>query len=136
MNKPVNTSDFCGLYFALIGDTGGRKQGRKTRVDGQMQQSEFMQYPRRRLSLGVLRFTTGRLIDTLGNLHLSRVELVLAEGLVILAANHFKFVAPALVLYASPRAGVYWWCEPAKFSSLGANNSPALGFYPRLSRWL
>lgn len=68
-----------------------------------MQQGEFMQYPRRRLSRGVLRFITGRLIHTLGDLHLSGVEHVPTEGPVILAANHFNFVDPALVLYASPR---------------------------------
>ena len=104
MNKPVKTNDCCGLFFALVGDTGGRKQGRKTRVDEQVQQSEFMQYPRRRLSPGVLRFITGRLIDTLGNLHLNGVEHLPTEGPVILAANHFNFVDPALVLYARPRA--------------------------------
>ena len=62
-----------------------------------------MQYPRRRLSRAVLRFITGRLIHTLGDLHLSGVEHVPTEGPVILAANHFNFVDPALVLYASPR---------------------------------
>ena len=51
----------------------------------------------------MLRATTGRLIRLLGDLEIVGSEHVPASGPVILAANHFNFVDPPLVLYASPR---------------------------------
>lgn len=51
----------------------------------------------------MLRATTGRLIRLLGDLEIVGAEHVPASGPVILAANHFNFVDPPLVLYASPR---------------------------------
>ena len=62
-----------------------------------------IQYPRRTISRGVLRQLTGRLINQLADLQISGLEHVPASGPVILAANHFNFVDPPLVLYASPR---------------------------------
>lgn len=62
-----------------------------------------MKYPRRRVARAVLRAVTGRLIRLLGDLEVVGVEHVPASGPVILAANHFNFVDPPLVLYTSPR---------------------------------
>ena len=62
-----------------------------------------IQYPRRTISRAVLRQLTGRLIHLLGDLQITGLEHVPASGPVILAANHFDFVDPPLVLYASPR---------------------------------
>ena len=62
-----------------------------------------MKYPRRRAARAVLRATTGRLIRLLGDLEIVGAEHVPASGPVILAANHFNFVDPPLVLYASSR---------------------------------
>ena len=62
-----------------------------------------MKYPRRRVARAVLRAVTGRLIRLLGDLEVVGAEHVPASGPVILAANHFNFVDPPLVLYASPR---------------------------------
>ena len=62
-----------------------------------------IQYPRRTISRGVLRQLTGRLIHLMADLQISGLEYVPASGPVILAANHFNFVDPPLVLYASPR---------------------------------
>jgi 1-acyl-sn-glycerol-3-phosphate acyltransferase len=60
-------------------------------------------YPRRRVIRAILRWTTGRLIHLLGDLKVEGIEHVPATGPVILAANHFNFVDPPLLLYASPR---------------------------------
>ena len=62
-----------------------------------------IQYPRRTISRGVLRQLTGRLIHLMADLQISGLEHVPASGPVILAANHFNFVDPPLLLYASPR---------------------------------
>ena len=62
-----------------------------------------IQYPRRTISRGVLRQLTGRLIHLIADLQICGLEHVPASGPVILAANHFNFVDPPLVLYASPR---------------------------------
>jgi 1-acyl-sn-glycerol-3-phosphate acyltransferase len=62
-----------------------------------------MKYPRRRVARAVLRAVTGRVIRLLGDLEVVGVEHVPASGPVILAANHFNFVDPPLVLYTSPR---------------------------------
>ena len=68
-----------------------------------MDTKNHMKYPRRRAARAVLRATTGRLIRLLGDLEIVGSEHVPASGPVILAANHFNFVDPPLVLYASPR---------------------------------
>lgn len=68
-----------------------------------MAKNNHIKYPRRRAARTVLRAVTGRLIRLLGNLEVVGVEHVPASGPVILAANHFNFVDPPLVLYASPR---------------------------------
>ena len=60
-------------------------------------------YPRRAISRAVLRQLSGRLIRLLSDLQITGLEHVPARGPVILAANHFNFVDPPLVLYASPR---------------------------------
>ena len=60
-------------------------------------------YPRRAISRAVLRQLSGRLIHLLSDLQITGLEHVPARGPVILAANHFNFVDPPLVLYASPR---------------------------------
>ena len=62
-----------------------------------------MKYPRRKRIRGVLRGLTGFLIHRLGALEVEGLEHIPAEGPVILAANHFNFVDPPLVLYTSPR---------------------------------
>jgi 1-acyl-sn-glycerol-3-phosphate acyltransferase len=62
-----------------------------------------IQYPRRTISRAVLRQLAGRLIHLLGDLQITGLEHIPANGPVILAANHFNFVDPPLVLYASPR---------------------------------
>jgi 1-acyl-sn-glycerol-3-phosphate acyltransferase len=62
-----------------------------------------IQYPRRAISRAVLRQLAGRLIHLLGDLQITGLEHIPANGPVILAANHFNFVDPPLVLYASPR---------------------------------
>ena len=68
-----------------------------------MDSKNHMKYPRRRAARTVLRTVTGRLIRLLGDLEVVGAEHVPATGPVILAANHFNFVDPPLVLYASPR---------------------------------
>ena len=61
-----------------------------------------IQHPRRTISRGVLRQLSGRLIHLMADLQISGLEHVPASGPVILAANHFNFFDPPLVLYASP----------------------------------
>ena len=61
-----------------------------------------IQYPRRTISRGVLRQLSGRLIHLMADLQISGLEHVPASGPVVLAATHFNFVDPPLVLYASP----------------------------------
>lgn len=51
----------------------------------------------------MLRQLSGRLIRLLSDLQITGLEQVLARGQIILTANHFNFVDPPLVLYASPR---------------------------------
>lgn len=62
-----------------------------------------IKYPRRRIVRSVLRGVTGRLIRTLGEFDIHGLEHVPPSGPVILAANHFNFTDPPLVLYSSPR---------------------------------
>jgi 1-acyl-sn-glycerol-3-phosphate acyltransferase len=68
-----------------------------------MSRGYAIKYPRRRIVRAVLRFATGRLIHMLGDLEVRGLEHVPATGPVILAANHFNFVDPPLLLYTSPR---------------------------------
>ena len=68
-----------------------------------MARRQAITYPRRRLVRGLLRGVSSALIHTLSKLELVGREHVPLTGKVILAANHFDFVDPALVLYASPR---------------------------------
>lgn len=62
-----------------------------------------IRYPRRRRVRSVLRSLTGRLVRIFGKLEVEGLEHVPAEGPVILAANHFSFVDPPLILSTSPR---------------------------------
>lgn len=62
-----------------------------------------MKYPRRRVFRALLRFVSGRLIHYLGELKVVGIENIPKQGPVILAANHFNFVDPPLILYTSPR---------------------------------
>jgi 1-acyl-sn-glycerol-3-phosphate acyltransferase len=62
-----------------------------------------IQYPRRQVSRAMLRFVAGRLIHLLSDLRIQGQEHVPDSGPIILAANHFDFIDPALLLYASPR---------------------------------
>ena len=68
-----------------------------------MGSKNHMKYPRRQAARAVLRAATGRLIRLFGDLEVVGTEHVPVSGPVILAANHFKFVDPPLVLFASPR---------------------------------
>ena len=63
----------------------------------------ILNYPRRRMIRAVLRFLTRRLIHILGNYQVKGLENIPKEGPVILAANHFHFVDPPLLLASSPR---------------------------------
>ncbi|MEZ5946000.1 MAG: lysophospholipid acyltransferase family protein [Hyphomonas sp.] len=63
----------------------------------------LIRYPRRRPVRAVLRWMTGRLIHHFGHLDVQGIENVPKSGPVILAANHFNFVDPPLILYTSPR---------------------------------
>ena len=63
----------------------------------------LIRYPRRRPVRAVLRWLTGRAIHHFGHLDVEGAEHVPASGPVILAANHFNFVDPPLILYTSPR---------------------------------
>lgn len=68
-----------------------------------MGKADHIRYPRRRAVRRVLRAMTGRLIHHFGELDVQGLENVPREGPVILAANHFNFVDPPLLLYTSPR---------------------------------
>ena len=65
-----------------------------------MDSKNHMKYPRSAPRHGAAD-VTGRLIRLLGDLEVVGAEHVPATGPVILAANHFNFVDPPLVLYAS-----------------------------------
>lgn len=68
-----------------------------------MARGQTIRYPRRRVVRGLLRGISGVLIRALSKVELVGREHVPPRGKVILAANHFDFIDPALVLYASPR---------------------------------
>lgn len=68
-----------------------------------MERGYRIRYPRRRAVRAVLRFTTGRLIHLLGDLEVRGLENIPKTGPVILAANHFNFVDPPMLLCTSPR---------------------------------
>lgn len=68
-----------------------------------MKRAYKIKYPRRRLVRAILRFLTRFLVHRLGKLELIGLENVPASGPVILAANHFNFVDPPLLLATSPR---------------------------------
>ena len=68
-----------------------------------MVRRQAIKYPRRRLIRGILRGVSGGLIHVLSKVEVFGREHVPPTGRLILAANHFDFVDPALVLYASPR---------------------------------
>ena len=61
-----------------------------------------IRYPRRRLIRGVLRGVVHVLFDTLTHLDVYGREHVPKDGPLLLAANHFSFVDPALVLRVTP----------------------------------
>lgn len=60
-------------------------------------------YPRRRAARAVLRGTTQGLLSILSRLEVSGLEHVPKSGPVILAANHFTFVDPPIILATTPR---------------------------------
>jgi 1-acyl-sn-glycerol-3-phosphate acyltransferase len=60
-------------------------------------------YPRRRMVRGALRGATRGLLSILSRLEVRGLEHVPKSGPVILAANHFSFVDPPILLAASPR---------------------------------
>jgi len=68
-----------------------------------MGSAKTIKYPRRRIVRAVLRFLTGRLVNILGDLEVQGLENIPKSGRVILAANHFNFVDPPLLLCTSPR---------------------------------
>ena len=92
-----------------------------------MAKNNHIKYPRRRAARTVLRAVTGRLIRLLGNLEVVGVEHVPASGPVILAANHFNFVDPPLVLYASPRMVEFIGGANRPNSPLWARMIPSFG---------
>ena len=69
----------------------------------QMGSTYGIRYPRRQSTRWFLRALTGRAVHMLGRLTVEGLEHVPAKGPVILAANHFSFADPALLLYACPR---------------------------------
>lgn len=62
-----------------------------------------VKYPRRRVLRWILRFLTGTLVRLLGRYSVEGRENVPKTGPVIIAANHFHFVDPPLLLASSPR---------------------------------
>ncbi|MEL6474279.1 MAG: lysophospholipid acyltransferase family protein [Pseudomonadota bacterium] len=62
-----------------------------------------IKYPRRRLVRYTLRTLAGLAIRLFGRLSVSGLENIPKSGPVVLAANHFAFIDPPLVLRASPR---------------------------------
>ena len=62
-----------------------------------------MKYPRKTRRRWVLRKKIGFLIHRLGNLEVHGLENLPKSGPVIIAANHFNFVDPPLLIYTTPR---------------------------------
>jgi 1-acyl-sn-glycerol-3-phosphate acyltransferase len=68
-----------------------------------MAKQSAVKYPRRRIIRWVLRFLTGTLVRILGRYKVEGLENIPKSGPVIIAANHFHFVDPPLLLASSPR---------------------------------
>ena len=68
-----------------------------------MARGQAIKYPRRRIVRALLRSTTSLLVRALSKHEYVGLEHGPPAGQVILAANHFDFTDPALVLSASPR---------------------------------
>lgn len=62
-----------------------------------------MKYPRKSGVRRILRGTIGFLVRRLGELEVEGTENIPSEGPVIIAANHFNFVDPPLLIYTTPR---------------------------------
>ena len=62
-----------------------------------------LKYPRKTRRRRVLRGVIGFLVNRLGDLEIEGEEHIPASGPVIIAANHFNFVDPPLLIYATPR---------------------------------
>ena len=75
----------------------------KGRVEVKLKQKTGLTYPRRRFLRAILRRLTRWLIGCFGELRVEGLEHLPAQGPVILAANHFHFVDPPLLLAACPR---------------------------------
>jgi len=60
-------------------------------------------YPRRRMVRGALRGATRGLLSILSRVEVAGLEHVPRSGPVILAANHFSFVDPPIILATTPR---------------------------------
>lgn len=60
-------------------------------------------YPRRRIMRGVLRGGARGLLSILSRMDVTGLEHIPKSGPVILAANHFTFVDPPIILATSPR---------------------------------
>jgi 1-acyl-sn-glycerol-3-phosphate acyltransferase len=63
----------------------------------------IVKYPRRRVVRWVLRFLTGALVRILGRYRVEGLENIPKSGPIIIAANHFHFVDPPLLLASCPR---------------------------------
>lgn len=68
-----------------------------------MARQSAVKYPRRRVIRWILRFLTGTLVRILGRYEVEGLENIPKSGPVIMAANHFHFVDPPLLLASSPR---------------------------------
>lgn len=68
-----------------------------------MAQNTRLKYPRRRVLRAILRFLTASLVRVLGRYRVKGLDNIPKHGPVILAANHFHFVDPPLLLASSPR---------------------------------
>lgn len=62
-----------------------------------------MKYPRKRRLRWILRKTIGFLVNRLGELEIEGLENIPETGPVIIAANHFNFVDPPLLIFTTPR---------------------------------
>ena len=68
-----------------------------------MQNGVNIKYPRHIIRRSIMRFLTGILVRFFGKYEVKGVENIPKSGPVILAANHFHFVDPPLLLASSPR---------------------------------